>query len=405
MFRGARKEELILIADELGEKTTPEMKVLDLKNLILNSEKYKNNKEFMDDYLDSIISNRISYEEQVRADRKSKEEQARLTAESQLEFERINLEKVKLEIELGKINLERAKLESQRDSNELQRTNPETKQTSIENFILSVRTLTLPIPKKQEGWNLFFSSLERSFKTKNVPDEVKGEILLNLLGEKAENILVYVKDEEISDYNKLKSLVLREFEPTPLICLQNFQKAKRMPNETHVQLASRLLTNWDQYCNLRNVNDFNSLKELIVSDKLYETLDNETAVHINIKQEQNWFKPIEMGKECDMFYACKGKSFSEFTHRACHNQNDSRKDFKYIPPNARREIVLMMNSEKITLSSAFGENVEAKLIKTAIALDNNSLNHPMDCLVAITDKLNADALIPPALYESFVFNK
>ncbi|GFT12854.1 hypothetical protein TNCV_5095681 [Trichonephila clavipes] len=36
---------------------------------------------------------------------------------------------------------------------------------------------------------------------------------------------------------------------------------------------------------------------------------------------------------------------------------------------------------KITLSSAFGENVEAKLIKTAIALDNNSLNHPMDCLV------------------------
>ncbi|GFT25597.1 uncharacterized protein TNCV_1965191 [Trichonephila clavipes] len=118
-----------------------------------------------------------------------------------------------------------------------------------------------------------------------------------------------------------------------------------MPNETHVQLASRLLTNWDQYCNLRNVNDFNSLKELIVSDKLYETLDNETAVHINIKQEQNCFKPIQMGKECDMFYACKGKSFSEFTHRACHNQNDSRKDFKYIPPNVRREVINLNSKE------------------------------------------------------------
>ncbi|GFW65581.1 transposon Ty3-I Gag-Pol polyprotein [Trichonephila clavipes] len=152
MFRGARKEELILIVDELGEKINPEMKVLDLKHLILDSDKYKNNKEFIDDYLDSIIS-----------DRKSKEEQARLMAESQLEFEKINSEKVKLEIELGKINLERAKLKSQRDGNDLQRTNPETKQTSIENFILSVRTLPLPIPKKQEGWNLFFSSLERSF--------------------------------------------------------------------------------------------------------------------------------------------------------------------------------------------------------------------------------------------------
>ncbi|GFQ83628.1 retrovirus-related Pol polyprotein from transposon 17.6 [Trichonephila clavata] len=55
---------------------------------------------------------------------------------------------------------------------------------------------------------------------------------------------------------------------------------------------------------------------------------------------------------------------------------------------------------KITLSSAFGENVEAKLIKTSITIDNNSLNHPMDCLVAIMDKLNAEALIPPSLYEA-----
>ncbi|GFV27310.1 hypothetical protein TNCV_3795051 [Trichonephila clavipes] len=130
MFRGARKEELILFADELGDKITPEMKVLDLKKLILDSDKYKNNKEFIDDYLDSIISNRISYEEQACVDRKSKEEKARLTAESRLEFEKINLEKVKLGIELRKINLERAKLESQRESNELQSTNQKTKQTS-----------------------------------------------------------------------------------------------------------------------------------------------------------------------------------------------------------------------------------------------------------------------------------
>ncbi|GFU07811.1 retrovirus-related Pol polyprotein from transposon 17.6 [Trichonephila clavipes] len=241
-----------------------------------------------------------------------------------------------------------------------------------------------------------------------------------------------------------------------------------MPNETHVQLASRLLTNWDQYCNLRNVNDFNSLKELIVSDKLYETLDNETAVHINIKQEQNWFKPIQMGKECDMFYACKGKSFSDLhiehvvirmTHervlnislltrdgnenhlaRDCNGKysklkNEKKETFQVqcVQPKVDLEplkyVIVYINGKaincvldsgtqificnsdtfpdssndefgKTTLSSAFRENVEAKLIKTAIALDNNSLNHPMDCLVAITDKLNADALIPPALYES-----
>ncbi|GFQ82696.1 retrovirus-related Pol polyprotein from transposon 17.6 [Trichonephila clavata] len=204
-----------------------------------------------------------------------------------------------------------------------------------------------------------------------------------------------------------------------------------------------------------------------------------------------------MGKECDMFYACKGRTFSEFSHKACHNQNALRNDFKYIPPHSRRDktnlnskenkiynskqskvnkkiecyicgenhlardcnkkysklknekketsqvqyvqpkvdleplkyVIIYINGKaincvldsgtqificnsnifpdnsndefgKITLGSAFGENVEAKLIKTSITLDNNSLNHPMDCLVAITDKLNAEALIPPSLYEA-----
>ncbi|GFU21190.1 transposon Ty3-I Gag-Pol polyprotein [Trichonephila clavipes] len=58
-----------------------------------------------------------------------------------------------------------------------------------------------------------------------------------------------------------------------------------------------------------------------------------------------------------------------------------------------------VKTSKGTTSSAFGENVNAKLIETTIGLDSN-LNHPMDCLVAITDKLNADDLIPPALYRS-----
>ncbi|CAL1288217.1 unnamed protein product [Larinioides sclopetarius] len=56
---------------------------------------------------------------------------------------------------------------------------------------------------------------------------------------------------------------------------------------------------------------------------------------------------------------------------------------------------------KIMLTSAFGENVAAKLIKSTITLPNKtSLNHPLECIIAVTDKLNVDALIPLSLYES-----
>ncbi|GFU74934.1 zinc finger protein 235 [Trichonephila clavipes] len=104
----------------------------------------------------------------------------------------------------------------------------------------------LHVHTKEKPYICEICNKERSFKTKNVPDEFKEVILLNLLGEKTENILVYVKDEEISDYDKLKSLVLKEFKPTPLICLQNFQKAKRMPNET--QNMSREIVEFVQTC-------------------------------------------------------------------------------------------------------------------------------------------------------------
>lgn len=44
---------------------------------------------------------------------------------------------------------------------------------------------------------LFFSSLERAFIFKNVPENYKSEIFRNLLGERAVNIITYIKDDEL----------------------------------------------------------------------------------------------------------------------------------------------------------------------------------------------------------------
>ncbi|GFT01483.1 retrovirus-related Pol polyprotein from transposon 17.6 [Trichonephila clavipes] len=147
-----------------------------------------------------------------------------------------------------------------------------------------------------------------------------------------------------------------------------------MPNETHVQLASRLLTNWDQYsrdCNRKYSKLKNEKKETSQVQYVQPKVDLEPLKYVIVYIKGKAINCVlDSGAQ---IFICNSDTFPD-------SSNDE--------------------FGKITLSSAFGENVEAKLIKTAIALDNNSLNHPMDCLVAITDKLNADALIPPALYES-----
>ncbi|GFT90333.1 retrovirus-related Pol polyprotein from transposon opus [Trichonephila clavipes] len=133
-----------------------------------------------------------------------------------------------------------------------------------------------------------------------------------MLGDKVSNLLVNLGEEELKDYESLKQVVLKEYEPSPpKICLENFRKAKRNSDETFSQFASRLTSMWLYYCKLREANDFESVNQLIVADKMFEMLDSETATHIGVLQGEEWYKPRDLGKQCDIFYASKGKSYDE----------------------------------------------------------------------------------------------
>ncbi|GFT00482.1 retrovirus-related Pol polyprotein from transposon opus [Trichonephila clavipes] len=82
-------------------------------------------------------------------------------------------------------------------------------------------------------------------------------------------------------------------------------------SETYIQFAARLTANFQYYCSLRKVNSFESLCDLIISDKLFETLNKETATHIGIREAEDWFRPIDLAKECDIYILSRGGSHKE----------------------------------------------------------------------------------------------
>ncbi|GFW82694.1 retrovirus-related Pol polyprotein from transposon opus [Trichonephila clavipes] len=116
---------------------------------------------------------------------------------------------------------------------------------------------------------------------------------------------------ELNDYEKLKSIVLREFQLTPRECLNSFKNAVKSSGETYIQFAARLTANFQYYGSLRKVNSFESLCDLIISDKLFETLNKETATHIGIREAEDWFRPIDLAKECDIYISSRGGSRKE----------------------------------------------------------------------------------------------
>ncbi|GFX65478.1 transposon Tf2-6 polyprotein [Trichonephila clavipes] len=294
MYKNALKENRIRVVEDLDGTVESTDTIAKLKTKIENSSTFESDPDFVKTLIQNCIDERVSRNERE-----------------------VTLEKQKIELaELQLAQLEK-EIELQTAKNKVLSLNPAAKveekqfETNIENIIKSIRTLSLPVPTRSENFNLFFQSLERAFLTKKINDEYKSEILINLLGERAHNVLLYIKEEELNDYEKLKSIVLREFQLTPRECLNSFKNAVKSSGKTYIQFAARLTANFQYYCSLRIVKSFEPLCDLIISDKLFETLNKETATHIGIREAEDWFRPIDLAKECDIYISSRSGSRKE----------------------------------------------------------------------------------------------
>ncbi|GFW07537.1 transposon Tf2-6 polyprotein [Trichonephila clavipes] len=294
MYKNALKEDFIRVVENLDGTVESTDTIVKLKTKIENSSTFESDPDFVKTLIQNCIDERVSQNERE-----------------------VTLEKQKIELAKLQLTQLEKEVELQRAKNKALSLNPAAKveekqfETNIENMIKSIKTLSLPVPTRSENFNLFFQSLERAFLTKKINDEYKSEILINLLGERAHNVLLYIKEEELNDYEKLKSIVLREFQLTPRECLNSFKNAVKSSGETYIQFAARLTANFQYYCSLRKVNSFESLCDLIISDKLIETLNKETATHIGIREAEDWFRPIDLAKECDIYISSRSGSHKE----------------------------------------------------------------------------------------------
>ncbi|GFX70844.1 DUF1758 domain-containing protein [Trichonephila clavipes] len=98
------------------------------------------------------------------------------------------------------------------------------------------------------------------------------------------------------------------------------EKSSTFESETYIQFAARLTANFQYYCSLRKVNSFESLCDLLISDKLFETLNKATATHIGIREAEDWFRPMDLAKECDIYISSRSGSRGDSSHYARYRE-------------------------------------------------------------------------------------
>ncbi|GFW26133.1 retrovirus-related Pol polyprotein from transposon opus [Trichonephila clavipes] len=191
----SKKVDLIQLARDLNESPDPSMSKIVLRNLIISSKYYK--EEEAKELLEVITAERLETEQQQKLEQQ----------------EQLSIEKLCLEMELSRIANQSA----------TQNNGQTSRVKSLDEIVkMVVRLLTVKVPNKSDGWEYFFSSLEKAFASEMVSDELKPKVLLCMLGDKVSNLLVNLGEEELKDYESLKQVVLKEYEPSPKICLAKF---------------------------------------------------------------------------------------------------------------------------------------------------------------------------------------
>ncbi|GFT85919.1 CCHC-type domain-containing protein [Trichonephila clavipes] len=209
--------------------------------------------------------------------------------------------------------------------------------------------------------------------------------------DKVSNLLVNLGEEELKDYECLKQVVLKEYEPSPKICLENFSKAKRNSDETFSQFASRLTSMWLYYKSLRGANDFESVNQLIVADKMFEMLDSETATHIGVLQGEEW-KNLDKGQVTEIKkFACFTCGSDKHFKRDCPKNkevDDKRLNVNKVPTEGTELVDGTVAARVDVLGKVFPrraiEDKLSKLVKTSISVDGKLVHALLDSGTEIT---------------------
>ncbi|GFX10269.1 hypothetical protein TNCV_1866661 [Trichonephila clavipes] len=67
----------------------------------------------------------------------------------------------------------------------------------------------------------------------------------------------------------------------------------------------------DTIAKLKTKIENSSTFETKVEEKQFETLNKETATHIGIREAEDWFRPIDLAKECDIYISSRSGSRKE----------------------------------------------------------------------------------------------
>ncbi|GBN10427.1 hypothetical protein AVEN_190778-1 [Araneus ventricosus] len=316
----SKKEDLVVLAEELGLTVKKELKVKQLHKLITESPSY--DEEFTRELLGSIKEEREKKEQREKEEEREKKEREKEERE-----EKEQREKQERDREIEREREERAR------SSELQKLELEVRATSaqpVESRHIPDRPAKIRMhdvmPRfipKEDDVSLFLVLFERQARIMNIPAENEVAQLISLLPPDIVQHIAREPEEDAKKYEYVKALLLQRFKLSAEKFRQLFNKHQKTSESIWYDFYYELKNYLEGWLNGLNVKTFEQLKYLMLVDQIKKQTSMEFKEHF-MDEWTTIISPTEMVKKIEDFEdvrkTIKSKLFATQTERTNKGQ-------------------------------------------------------------------------------------
>ncbi|GBM25702.1 hypothetical protein AVEN_241976-1 [Araneus ventricosus] len=253
-LKRVRKEDLISLATDLGEKPAPTFSKIDLVSLIQGNK--HNNEDDAKLMLETVVTER---EERFKLEAERKET-LKMAAEQ---------ERLKMAAEQERLKTEKLRMPSDGS------TNPKHEKASCYEL-----TKTVPsFDSKNGDITLFLSLFERQAKRAQIDtkDWVSG--LLMLLPSDIVQLIARESDENFDNYNYIKSVLLKRFKLSPEEFRKKFLHHQKNSEKSWREYTFEISNYFQEWIEGLKIDSFEKLKNLIITDQIKRRAPFEAKDH------------------------------------------------------------------------------------------------------------------------------
>ena len=220
----------------------------------------------------------------ARMKREERERQRDKEFQLQVELSKINADK---EIRIRQMELEMAEKArsttasaGQQAPCHLQSGSSLTDASGTSRFDIA-RHIGLVPPFREAEVDSYFNAFERVATALAWPKDVWSILLQCKLVGKAQEVLATLSIKDSMNYDIVKSAILRIYERVPESYRQRFRQHVKSSSQTFVEFAREKEALFDRWCAASKVNDFQSLRALLLVEEFKRGLPDSICMHLN----------------------------------------------------------------------------------------------------------------------------